>query len=175
MEVWGSSFRWITARSQFWTATIGLLLYIMAMWTAGITQGLMWRDIDNEGRLTYSFVETVIQIIPMYYVRAFGGVLIFIGFIAMVYNLWKTIKNAPKDEPEPQLQALPLKAQAVAHSTGHRKLEGLTAEQDKLFKMMGNHDFLQNAPDAVVNKNKARLEEITQQVQVLNDQMSAMK
>lgn len=115
------------ANFQFWTSTIGLLLYIMSMWTAGITQGLMWRAIDEAGKLKYpNFVETVVQIIPMYWVRAFGGTLVLIAFIVMVYNLYKTIQGAPKDKNEPVFRAPALKATPVdGHGGAHRKLEGI--------------------------------------------------
>lgn len=81
------------ANIHFWTATFGLLLYIMSMWAAGITQGLMWRAVDDQGMLVYDkFIETVVRIVPMYWVRASGGVLVLTGFILMVYNVIKTIK-----------------------------------------------------------------------------------
>lgn len=114
------------ANAQFWTATIGLLLYMMSMWVAGITQGLMWREIDATGKLVYpNFIETVVKIVPMYWVRAFGGVLVLTGFIIMVYNLVMTIKGAKKTEVEV------FKAHALddttlePNATTHRKLEGL--------------------------------------------------
>lgn len=115
------------ANLQFWTATVGLLLYIMSMWTAGITQGLMWRAVDGSGRLVYpNFVETVVKIIPMYWVRAFGGVLVLAGFFMLVYNVFKTIQGASKSENEEVYQAPPLNANPVdAHGGAHRKLEGL--------------------------------------------------
>jgi cytochrome c oxidase cbb3-type subunit I/II len=115
------------ANLQFWTATVGLLLYIMSMWTAGITQGLMWRAVDGSGKLVYpNFVETVVKIIPMYWVRAFGGVLVLAGFFMLVYNVFKTIQGASKSENEEVYQAPPLNANPVdAHGGAHRKLEGL--------------------------------------------------
>ncbi len=115
------------ANLQFWTATIGLLMYIMSMWVAGITQSLMWKAVDSSGRLVYpQFVETVTRIIPMYWVRAFGGVLILFGFILMMYNFYKTIKMAPKNVEEdvfkaPKLSPLSLEPNASLH----RKLEGM--------------------------------------------------
>tara|TARA_R110002072_G_scaffold534_2_gene3575 strand:- start:111623 stop:113782 length:2160 start_codon:yes stop_codon:yes gene_type:complete len=115
------------ANFQFWTATIGLLMYIVSMWVAGITQGLMWRAIDESGKLVYpNFVETVVKIVPMYWVRAFGGTLILLGFIAMVYNLYKTIRLSNCSNEEDVYSAAPLSAQPVeAHGSLHRKLEGL--------------------------------------------------
>jgi cytochrome c oxidase cbb3-type subunit I/II len=113
------------ATAQFWLATIGLVLYMMSMWTAGITQGLMWRAIDPSGRLVYpNFIETVTKIVPMYWVRAFGGVLVLTGFIIMVYNLIKTIQGAKKEEQE-EVYAAHALVDAPNNESGHRKLEGL--------------------------------------------------
>jgi len=117
------------ANIQFWTATIGLLLYVMSMWTAGITQGLMWRAVDETGKLVYpNFIETVIKIVPMYWVRAFGGVFVLTGFILLIINMYKTISLAPKEETEEdKFKALPLSAYSEdPKASPHRKLEGLT-------------------------------------------------
>ncbi|RLA63104.1 MAG: cytochrome-c oxidase, cbb3-type subunit II [Epsilonproteobacteria bacterium] len=116
------------ANFHFWTTTIGLVLYILSMWSAGITQGLMWREINPAtGSLMYpNFIETVTKIVPMYWVRATGGTLILIGFCVMLYNLYKTIKAAPKDESVDVFKA-PALAQAAPGERGHRKLEGLPA------------------------------------------------
>jgi cytochrome c oxidase cbb3-type subunit I/II len=113
------------ANWQFWLGTIGLLLYMMSMWAAGITQGLMWRAVDESGRLVYPyFIETVVRIIPMYWIRGFGGVFVFISFLLMIYNIVKTISLAPKSEPEEFL--VPVMDENHGPETGHRKLEGLT-------------------------------------------------
>jgi len=115
------------ANWQFWLATFGVLLYIVSMWTAGVTQGLMWRAVDEAGRLVYpNFVETVIRILPMYYVRAVGGFLVLISFVIMLYNFFKTIQGAPKDIPVEKFKALPLIHQRVVHGeAAHRRIEGL--------------------------------------------------
>ncbi|WP_448192497.1 cytochrome-c oxidase, cbb3-type subunit I [Azospirillum sp. sgz301742] len=78
---------------HFWTATIGIVLYITAMWVSGIMQGLMWRAYDNLGFLQYSFVETVAAMHPFYVIRAMGGLLFVAGSLIMVYNLWRTAKG----------------------------------------------------------------------------------
>ena len=79
------------ANFHFWIATVGLLLYVIAMWVAGITQGLMWRAVSETGGLLYpSFVETLIAIRPMYWARLVGGLLFFLGFLLMTWNLIKT-------------------------------------------------------------------------------------
>ncbi len=114
---------------HFWTATIGLLFYIVSMWVAGVTQGLMWRAIDQTtGMLVYpNFVETVIRIVPMYWIRAFGGVLVLTSFLIMMYNFYKTIQGAPKKVKPEEFQAPALHAQKHEATQGHRKLEGLPA------------------------------------------------
>jgi cytochrome c oxidase cbb3-type subunit 1 len=83
---------------HFWTATIGIVLYITAMWISGIMQGLMWRAYDNLGFLQYSFVETVQAMHPFYVIRAMGGVMFLLGALIMVYNLWRTAKSDVRSE-----------------------------------------------------------------------------
>lgn len=114
---------------QFWTGTIGLGLYYVSMLVAGITQGLMWKAVDANGALVYpDFVETVTKILPLYYVRLFGGLLVFASMIIMVYNMIKTIKGAPKQEGEDVYEApVPTWKKAQNPDKGHRKLEGMTA------------------------------------------------
>jgi cytochrome c oxidase cbb3-type subunit 1 len=84
--------------THFWVATIGIVLYITAMWVSGIMQGLMWRAYDSLGFLQYSFVETVQSMEPFYIIRAAGGGLFVLGSLFMVYNVWMTIKGELKDE-----------------------------------------------------------------------------
>jgi cytochrome c oxidase cbb3-type subunit I/II len=114
------------AHAQFWLATIGLVFYIVSMWVAGITQSLMWRAIDDAGKLVYpNFIETVVKIVPMYWVRAIGGTLVLISFILMIYNLYKTAKAGKKKEAE-VFEAYALDESSVEHdASSHRKLEGL--------------------------------------------------
>ena len=116
------------ANAQFWTATIGLLLYYLSMTVAGITQGLMWRALDERGQLAYpNFMETVAQIVPMYWVRLAGGILVFASMLMLMYNLYKTIRSAPKDVKEIVYKApKPVwRNSSSEHEEGHRKLEGL--------------------------------------------------
>jgi cytochrome c oxidase cbb3-type subunit 1 len=80
--------------THFWIATIGIVLYISAMWIAGVMQGLMWRAVNADGTLTYSFVESVQAMHPFYIVRTLGGLFFLSGMLLMAYNLWKTIKGA---------------------------------------------------------------------------------
>ncbi|HET9664904.1 MAG TPA: cbb3-type cytochrome c oxidase subunit I, partial [Burkholderiales bacterium] len=75
---------------HFWIATIGIVLYIAAMWIAGVMQGLMWRAVDADGTLTYSFVESVKASYPFYLIRLLGGVLYLAGMLLMAYNVFRT-------------------------------------------------------------------------------------
>jgi cytochrome c oxidase cbb3-type subunit 1 len=79
---------------HFWVSTIGIVLYITAMWVAGIMQGLMWRAANNDGTLTYSFVESVQAMHPFYIVRFLGGALFLIGSLVMCYNIYRTVAGA---------------------------------------------------------------------------------
>jgi len=76
---------------HFWLHTAGVVLYIVAMWISGVMQGLMWRAVNSDGTLTYSFVESLTASYPFYFIRFVGGVLIVAGFILMAYNMFKTI------------------------------------------------------------------------------------
>ena len=83
---------------HFWISTVGIVLYITAMWISGVMQGLMWRSYDELGFLQYSFIETVEAMYPYYVIRALGGVVFLLGALVMVYNLWKTAKGELRDE-----------------------------------------------------------------------------
>ncbi len=88
---------------HFWISSLGIVLYITAMWVSGIMQGLMWRAYDSLGFLEYSFVETVEAMHPFYVIRALGGLLFVVGAFIMAYNLWRTARGDVR-ETEP-LQA----------------------------------------------------------------------
>jgi cytochrome c oxidase cbb3-type subunit 1 len=91
---------------HFWTATIGIVLYIAAMWIAGVMQGLMWRAVNDDGTLTYSFVESVKATFPYYVVRMVGGLLYLAGMLMMAYNTFKTVVDSkPADTRIPLLGA----------------------------------------------------------------------
>ncbi|MGB0679492.1 MAG: cytochrome-c oxidase, cbb3-type subunit I [Polyangiales bacterium] len=82
------------ANYHFYIGTFGILLYVIAMWVSGITQGLMWRAENEAGGLMYpNFVETLIAIRPMYWMRLVGGALYLLGFVSMAVNLWLTAKS----------------------------------------------------------------------------------
>ncbi len=111
------------ANIHFWIATLGMLFFSIPLYFAGFTQALMWKEFTAEGFLAYpNFLETVTQILPMYYLRAFGGSLYLIGTLLFVYNIWKTAKQgsfmrfetaeaAPKHTPKEK-------------ESFHRRLEG---------------------------------------------------
>jgi len=97
---------------HFWISTIGIVLYITAMWVSGIMQGLMWRAYDTLGFPEYSFVETVEAMHPFYVIRALGGLLFVAGALVMAYNLWRTIRGDLRDE------AVPIAAPTAAPAMG---------------------------------------------------------
>lgn len=88
--------------THFWLATIGTVLYICAMWVNGILQGLMWRAVNEDGTLTYSFVEALEASHPGYFVRWLGGVFFLLGMFLMAYNTWQTVR---KDSTAPEADA----------------------------------------------------------------------
>jgi cytochrome c oxidase cbb3-type subunit 1 len=92
---------------HFWIATIGIVLYISAMWVSGILQGLMWRAYTSLGFLEYSFIESVEAMHPFYIIRAAGGALFLIGALIMAYNLWMTVRvgQAANSQLDTALQA----------------------------------------------------------------------
>ena len=79
---------------HFWIATVGIVLYIVAMWIAGVMQGLMWRAVSDDGTLTYTFVESVKATYQFYAIRLLGGLLYLSGMLIMLYNVMKTIAAA---------------------------------------------------------------------------------
>ena len=91
---------------HFWIATIGIVLYIAAMWISGVMQGLMWRAINDDGSLTYSFVESVKASFPYYVIRLGGGLLYLSGMLIMALNVAMTLR-----QPQPVNARIP----AVAH------------------------------------------------------------
>jgi len=93
---------------HFWVATIGIVLYIAAMWIAGVMQGLMWRAVNPDGTLVYSFVEGVKATYPFYVIRVLGGLLYLSGMIVMAWNVVMTMANG-------RVAAVPVPA-VVAHA-----------------------------------------------------------
>ena len=76
---------------HFWIATIGIVFYIAAMWIAGVMQGLMWRAVNEDGTLTYTFIESVKATYPFYVIRLVGGALYFVGMLIMAWNVARTM------------------------------------------------------------------------------------
>ncbi|QDU32098.1 hypothetical protein KS4_01270 [Poriferisphaera corsica] len=98
------------ANAHFWMGTIGILLYILAIYVAGLAQGLMWRAIDDNGQLQFAdFIVTIDSIIPMYYVRAVGGALFLFGGLMCAVNYFMTWRSRPSTYEEPVYAAAPLK------------------------------------------------------------------
>jgi len=104
-ELWNKKL----ANLHFWIGTFGILLYIVPIYAAGVTQGLMWRAFDQTGRLAYpDFVETVVRLAPMYWVRVAGGGLFVTGVLLCLVNLIMTWKNRPAKYEVPEHEAAPL-------------------------------------------------------------------
>lgn len=95
--------------AHFWIASVGIVLYVVAIYSAGVTQGLMWRAFDETGRLAYpDFVETVMKLMPMYWMRVVGGTLYLVGTIIFGWNVVMTWKRRPKAYEVPVVEAAPL-------------------------------------------------------------------
>jgi len=94
---------------HFWVTTIGVVLYIASMWIAGVMQGLMWRAVNPDGTLTYTFVESVKATYPFYMIRLLGGLIVFSGMLIMAYNVWKTAagNRGLNEAPIPEFKPAP--------------------------------------------------------------------
>lgn len=109
-KMWGTKLHSTKlANVHFWLGTLGIIVYALPLYAAGVTQSLMWKDFNAEGFLEYpNFLETVTQIIPMYMMRAIGGLLYLSGAIIMTYNLIKTASSgyfiANEDAEAPALE-----------------------------------------------------------------------
>ncbi|MCB0736983.1 MAG: cytochrome-c oxidase, cbb3-type subunit I [Bacteroidetes bacterium] len=115
----GKLFSMKLANTHFWIATLGMILWSVAMYWAGTAQGLMWKQWDANGLLQHSFIDTVIAIVPMYLVRAIGGTLYLLGFFIFIYNILKTLGSAQAvHEEEAEAPAL------VLNNENHSKLSG---------------------------------------------------
>jgi cytochrome c oxidase cbb3-type subunit 1 len=93
---------------HYWVATLGIVLYIVSMWVAGIMEGLMWRAYDKFGFLQYSFVESVIAIHPFMVIRMLGGVCFLIGALIAVYNMIMTVRSPTTELPRQGFAAAPV-------------------------------------------------------------------
>ena len=100
---------------HFWIASIGIVLYVVAIYSAGVTQGLMWRAFDSTGRLAYpDFVETVVKLLPMYWMRVVGGLMYFVGTLMFGWNIIMTWRHRPAAYDVPVIEAAPLTRVYVA-------------------------------------------------------------
>jgi cytochrome c oxidase cbb3-type subunit I/II len=114
------------ANYHFWIGLLGMMFYVVPMYTSGVTQGLMWKEFTPDGFLRYpNFLETVLRLVPMYQLRAIGGSLYVIGIVIMLFNLYKTAKSGQfVGDQEAQAAALnPAKKESP--KLGHRWLEGV--------------------------------------------------
>lgn len=114
------------ANVHFWIGFLGIVFYALSMWFSGITQSLMWKQFNDLGTLQYpNFLETVLQIVPMYIIRAVGGTLYLTGIVIMIYNLIKTIKQGSfVAEETAEAPALHPFKDPFKKGTRHRWLEG---------------------------------------------------
>jgi cytochrome c oxidase cbb3-type subunit I/II len=113
------------ANVHFWIGTLGILFYVLPMYWAGFTQAMMWKQFRPEGMLLYpNFLETVLQLKPMYALRALGGALYLVGAFMMVYNVWATVKKGNFVANE-EAEAPPLAASPGGHAgeNWHRWIE----------------------------------------------------
>jgi cytochrome c oxidase cbb3-type subunit I/II len=114
------------ANRHFWVALLGMMFYVVPMYWSGVTQGLMWKQFTPDGFMQYpNFLETVVQLFPMYRLRAIGGSLYILGALLMAFNLWKTAR-AGEFVPEVEVQAAARHDEKLTGSQdpwGHRWLE----------------------------------------------------
>lgn len=115
---------------HFWTATVGILVYMISMWASGITQGMMWMGLDQSGKLLYpDFVQTVTRIVPLYWIRALGGLLFISGFILMLVNVWQSVcsaaSNAAVETQDRYARFRPLTEGLFSKGFTHERLESM--------------------------------------------------
>jgi len=114
------------AELHFWVASFGILLYVVAIYSAGVTQGLMWRAFDTTGRLAYpDFIETVLKLMPMYWMRAVGGSLYIVGMFLLGWNMLMTWRSRPAVYEEQTFQAAPLEGRVVVAEHGEKVPQGV--------------------------------------------------
>ncbi len=114
------------ANTHFWIGTLGIIIYALPMYVAGFVQASMWKQFNPDGTLTYgNFLETVTQIIPMYWMRAIGGSLYIVGAFVMLYNIVKTIRqgSAVEDELAEAAALQPVTSKRSAGEAYHSWLE----------------------------------------------------
>ena len=121
------------AEWHFWVGTIGILLYVLAIYGAGITQGLMWRAFDESGSLQYpDFIETVVALLPMYWIRIVGGLMYVAGVVLCGVNFYMTWRNRPATYEEPVHTAPALSRTYIDEPTPRPRIKGVTKLAEKL-------------------------------------------
>jgi cytochrome c oxidase cbb3-type subunit I/II len=111
------------ANLHFWLGTLGIIFYALPMYISGVVQSLMWKEFNPEGFLVYqNFLETTTQILPMYMLRAVGGLLYLVGVFIMSYNLYKTAKSGSFVANE-EVEVAPM-TKAASSGGWHHALEG---------------------------------------------------
>lgn len=116
--------------THFWLASLGIILYVVSMWVAGITQGTAWKTLEPDGRLSYpDFLQTVVKLLPMYWFRFVGGFMYLTGMVICIFVVLKTALRAPRNIPDTEalVPALPHELEAGgshALEPFHRRLEG---------------------------------------------------
>ena len=150
------------ANLHFWTATSGILLYIVSMWISGVMQGVMSRSINSEGLLNYPvFVEIVTAILPLHYVRAAGGALYLGGVFLMAYNLLKTAQNASALEIEYVTAPPRVRNNAELFPTFHKVTENwgsLLVQLSAVAVIIGS--VLELVPMFIADQSNGRLAEV---------------
>lgn len=123
-RLWGTKLYSLRlANIHFWCATIGILLYVTSMWAAGITQGLMWFANQPDGLLKYpQFMETVIALKPLYWIRAIGGSIYLGGFVICIFNVYKTAASGKAVTTS--VTVVSERAMRPVHETLHERIEG---------------------------------------------------
>ena len=113
------------ANYHFWISLLGMVFYVVPMYVAGVTEGMMWKQFNKDGFLQYpNFLEVVQAILPMYVLRAVGGLLYISGVFLMAFNLYKTAKSGQfVPETEAQAAALTPETSSTSPDHGHRWLE----------------------------------------------------
>ncbi len=113
---------------HFWIGSVGIVLYVVAIYSAGVTQGLMWRAFDETGRLAYpDFIETVLKLMPMYWMRVVGGTMYFTGVLIFGWNILMTWRRRPATYHVPVIEAAPLTKTYVPSPSLHPAPVGLWA------------------------------------------------
>ncbi|MCA9243213.1 MAG: cytochrome-c oxidase, cbb3-type subunit II, partial [Phycisphaerales bacterium] len=117
------------AESHFWLATVGILLYVLSMYVAAITEGGMLRGLDESGQLKYAaFIETVTAVIPMYWIRVIGGAMFLTGGLMMAYNVARTWMARPAAYDEPVYEAPALAARPPVSTPAPSRIHGHVVE-----------------------------------------------